>query len=91
MYVCWQLAELAGRGWKQPSPEYDDADKLLGCVIFVMEHGFGKVSVLFKIASHSTRPFSPLHAGDTRRLSTTMRVELTGHCKPCMTDIYLHI
>ena len=22
---------------------------------------------------------------------TTMRVELIGHFKPCMTDIYLHI
>ena len=31
------------------------------------------------------------HQPSTLRCCITMRVELISHCKPCMTEVYLHI
>lgn len=73
-----QLKALTGDGWTQPSPEFDAGQRLVGCGLYVMEHGFG---VLVKI-SKKKRGWSPAkvlcHDGGTKTLILRLKGKEMG-------------
>ena len=60
-----------------------------GSIVFPGEPAYGERLARLRHASARSRYYVATTAALTTQ--ATMRVELIGHFKPCMTDIYLHI